>query len=84
LGVNLKKYDTKKLSTGTITSQALVTNCIGIDCVNVVRQLWIFINKDTGMIDSNSYAVLGPVTVDIAGYINVEYEYTFVSDSSAG
>ncbi len=34
---------------------------------------------NTGVIDGSSYVVVGPVIVDQAAYLNVNYEYSFVS-----
>lgn len=49
-------------------------------CSNVVRQVRIFINSNDGsIVSSMSYVVVGPLTVSQAGYINVDYEYSFVS-----
>ena len=79
LGISLKKYDTKTISTGIVTSQTLSTVCVGTDCSNVIRRLQIFINSETGLIDPSSYAVLGPISITQAGYISIDYEYTFIS-----
>ncbi len=34
---------------------------------------------NTGAIDSSSYVVVGPLVVDQTAYINVNYEYSFVT-----
>ncbi len=79
LGTSIQKYDSKTASTGSITGQSLVTTCIASACSNVIRQIKIFINLNNGSIDSSSYIVVGPLTVDQSGYINVEYDYSFVT-----
>lgn len=80
LGIQLNKYDTKTISSGTIISQNLVTACTAGACSNVVKQVKIFINSNDGsVVSSISYVVVGPLTVDQAGYINIDYEYSFIS-----
>ncbi len=77
-GSNFQIYDTKTVSTGSITSQNLVTSCPGSSCQNVIRQIKMFINLNNGSIDSSSYIVVGPLIVDQVGYINLDYEYSFI------
>lgn len=78
LGLTLKKYDTKTLSTGINSPSNLATICVLNDCLNVIRQIKIFINVNDGSILADSYIVVGPLTVDQPAYVNVNYEYVFV------
>jgi hypothetical protein len=43
----------------------------------------VFINSGDGSINSNSYLVVGPLTVDQAGYITIKYSYSFISVESS-
>lgn len=80
-------FTTMQPSTGSPTPQSLITVCSTSTnlCENVIRQVKIFINLSNGTIDSRSYVVVGPITIDQVGYVNVDYEYQFVSvDTSSG
>ena len=83
LGITLKKFTTKTSTSSSASNQTLATSCTGVDCTNVVRQIRIFINSDTGAIDSNSYVVVGSLTADQKGYITVDYQYTFITTSGS-
>jgi len=73
---NIQIYETKQASTGSIAAQSntTTTTCSSsVNCVNVIRQIKLFINSNDGSIDSSSYIVIGPIKIDQAGYINIDY-----------
>jgi len=61
----------------------LATNCPGTNCDNVVREIILFFNSGDGSINSNSYLVVGPLTVNQAGYITIKYSYSFVTSNAS-
>ena len=74
---SIQIFDSKTAPTGGILSQSLTTTCTATACQNVIRKIKIFINMNTGTIDSSSYIIVGLLIVDQVAYINVNYEYSF-------
>ena len=71
LGLTLNAYRSDAISSSSSISQGLSTSCTGSACI--IRELHILINSEDGTINSGSYAILGALTIDQAGYISINY-----------